>query len=434
MYMNRKKNSIAAFCATLLVTLALLTSCLGGDDDEVVYTHDAAITSFSLGTLNNYVYVSSSTGADSLVKTTVTGSNYKFRIDQLKHEIYNTDSLPYGTDVAHVICTIGSRNSSIITIQNVDSDSLKYFSSSDSIDFTVPRTFRTYSSAGTDAVAYTISVNVHQQRGDDFNWTLVDDGAGDTPFGTDGYRGLVPFGNSMLVLSGNVLYKAEDWSETPQWSKVCDIDGIRQLAGASPSRLFAIDDAGTLVASANAPETWSSGIDWQAETLDDDAALMANTEVRVVSVPSKTNPDTYHLVLVGRNSRLNTTDNVAVWSKVEEYGAYAQQTGWFYYPPAAIIKYPMPALANLQLAAYDDGILALGTTDDGELSTLRFSRDMGITWPVATAISLPDGFAPTTTAYAMTTDSNNYLWIADGSTGKVWRGRQNRLGWEEDGK
>ena len=80
------------------------------DDNDVVYYDDTAITSFSLGTMNRYVHTKSSTGADSVYKTTYSGSNYAFYIDQLTCEIYNVDSLPKGTDAAHVITTISTKN------------------------------------------------------------------------------------------------------------------------------------------------------------------------------------------------------------------------------------------------------------------------------------------------------------------------------------
>ena len=193
-----------------------------------------------------------------------------------------------------------------------------------------------------------------------------------------------------------------------------------------------INVSGDLVASDDSYDDWPSGITWKDENVEDaNADCMPDTEVRVVGVPSKTNPDNYQLVLVGRNSRMDASDNLVVWGKVEENGVYSEESSWFYYPQSVINKYPLPALNNLQLVAYDDGILAFGTTDEGELSPLYFSWDHGITWPETTLLSLPEDFAPEGLAYAMTVDSNNCLWLADGTTGQVWRGRLNRLGWTD---
>lgn len=430
--MKETLKDIFAYGVAMTVALFLLTSCLGDDEDDIVYTHHAGITSFTLGTLNNYVSVTSSTGGDSLVMTTVTGTDYKFFIDQLKHEIYNPDSLPYGTDVEHVICTIGSRNSGTILIKNIDSDTLSYYSSKDSIDFSKPRTFIAYSNAGSDNIAYTITVNVHQEKPDDFHWTLMGENASLPPFNTEAYGRVVPFGNRMIILDGGNLMETDDWSAWPQWNTLCPAGAITQLLGTSGHRLYAFNASGDLVASDGSYDDWASGITWKDENVEDaNAGYMPDTEVHVVGVPSKTNPDTYQLVLVGRNSRMDTSDNLVVWGKVEENGVYSEESSWFYYPQSVINKYPLPALNNLQLVAYDDGILAFGTTDEGELSPLYFSRDHGITWPETTLLSLPEDFAPEGLAYAMTVDSNNCLWLADGTTGKVWRGRLNRLGWTD---
>ena len=152
----------------------LLASCLSDDNDNnFVYYDDTAITSFSLGTVNQYLHTLSSEGEDSVYKVEITGSNYKFYIDQLKREIYNPDSLPAGTDAAHVICNVGSKNSGIVVIKNVDSDTLSYYSSSDSVDFTQPREFRVYSVGGAYYRAYKVSVNVHKEDPDSFRWNAL---------------------------------------------------------------------------------------------------------------------------------------------------------------------------------------------------------------------------------------------------------------------
>ena len=64
--------------ALMFATALLCASCLGSSEEEYTYYDDTAITAFSLGTLNRYTYVTKSDGTDSIAKTTVTGSNYKF--------------------------------------------------------------------------------------------------------------------------------------------------------------------------------------------------------------------------------------------------------------------------------------------------------------------------------------------------------------------
>ena len=159
----------------LISAIVLMSSCLGDDDgynDFILYS-DTAITSFSLGTLNRTMWTTSSTGEDSSYVDEIGCSSYKFYIDQLKREIYNPDSLPVHTDVAHTLCEIESKNSGIVILVHKDiegKDSLVYFNSSDSIDFTEPREFRVYSLDGAAYRSYKVSVNVHKDNPDSMNW------------------------------------------------------------------------------------------------------------------------------------------------------------------------------------------------------------------------------------------------------------------------
>ena len=50
------------------------------------------------------------------------------------------------------------------------SESLKYFYSTDSTDFSVPRDFNVYSNSGVAYRKYTVRVNVHKENAEDFVW------------------------------------------------------------------------------------------------------------------------------------------------------------------------------------------------------------------------------------------------------------------------
>ena len=133
----------------LLSLSALMTACLGGDDEQGTTYSDMAITAVTLGTLNRYTEtVSSSTGNDTVVKSTLTGSNYRLTIDQVGHRIYNQDSLPVGTDLKHVvISSISTKNNGMVYLKSLTSDSVRYLSTTDSVDFTLPRTLRVFAIA-----------------------------------------------------------------------------------------------------------------------------------------------------------------------------------------------------------------------------------------------------------------------------------------------
>ena len=74
------KRKFLAF--VLLITAGLsLSSCLSSDDDtNIEYSHDTAITAFSLGNLGQYVKRNTTGKMDSLVASAVTGTNYTFTL------------------------------------------------------------------------------------------------------------------------------------------------------------------------------------------------------------------------------------------------------------------------------------------------------------------------------------------------------------------
>ena len=147
----------------LLSVVIMFASCLKDKDENITYRGDSAITAFSVVTAKRYAHTISKSGADSVYRANVSCSNYKFYIDQIACEIYNPDSLPKGVDLKKLICSITSRNSGTILI-NLSSvsnhDTLKVYSSTDSLDFSMPREVRVYNEQSTSYRTYTVRVNV----------------------------------------------------------------------------------------------------------------------------------------------------------------------------------------------------------------------------------------------------------------------------------
>ena len=109
----------------MLVAIAVMfNSCLNGNDDYIYYD-DAAIVSFSLSAANVYTNTTSSDGTTTTTKEELDNGTYKFHIDQLRHEIYNTDSLPMGTDAKHIIVYVAAKSGGSIYVKSMTSDSLK---------------------------------------------------------------------------------------------------------------------------------------------------------------------------------------------------------------------------------------------------------------------------------------------------------------------
>ena len=199
---GRMNRNLTRLCA-LTVGALMLTSCLESDDDTTVYG-DAAITNFTLGSLNRYVHTKSSkTGNDTIVKSTVTGSAYKMHIDHFGQHIYNQAPLPVGTDLRHVVCTITAKNGGLIAIQSMTSDSLKWYTATDSIDFSQPRTFRVYSTDGSAWHAYVVELNISSTKDSELDWTLVNTNADWA--GWETHRRLVAQGDTVSLVAADSI-------------------------------------------------------------------------------------------------------------------------------------------------------------------------------------------------------------------------------------
>ena len=149
----------------LLASIAVtLNSCLG-DNDDYVYYDDAGIVSFSLTAANVYSSTTSSDGKTTTTKAELKNGTYRFHIDQLKHEIYNPDSLPVGTDAKHILVSASAKMGGTLYLKSITSDSVKVFNSNDSVDFSSPRTMIVVSHSGKLRMEYKVSVNIHKQEG-----------------------------------------------------------------------------------------------------------------------------------------------------------------------------------------------------------------------------------------------------------------------------
>jgi len=456
----------------LLSALILATSCLNTDDNSnVTYYNDTAITAFSLGTLNKYYYTKTKyTDEDSLVKTTLTGSDYEFYIDQSACKIYNNDSLPVGTDAEHVLCTVSSKNSGTIIIKYTDQageDSLAYYSSSDSIDFSVPREFRVYANDGSAVRNYEVKVNVHKEEPDSFKWsncstvsqftqfsgmkaanvggkilvfgsdgtqtcvysTPSSDGktwtAAEQKFGADAYKNTALLGETLFIVSEGQLLSTQngtDWTAAAAFSH-------DKLLGASSKKLYAAEADGTITASAD------GGLTWQNEATDGAASSVPATEWSLAALPLKTNDNTERVILTGlRDLTANPNDTSAVvWGRIEEYKDNATAHSWTLYESDYGDR--LPALTNLSMTRYGDVLAAMGGSPKGKAQTSGFtylyiSQDNGLTWQHESDYVLPEDFTNgASDVFALTADSDNILWIISGGTGQVWRGRLNKLGW-----
>lgn len=459
--MNRRFLPLLMLCSVML----LFASCLVGNDDEQMSYDDAAIIGFSVKNVKRLVHTKSSKGTDSTYTTTFAASDYRFYIDQINRVIYNPDSLPLGVDASKVVATISAKNAGTIAIKSATSDSIKYFNSADSLDFTKPRQVVVYNNSGTGMNTYTVHVNVHQQNGDTFNWNsqtkkepmlaeliamrLLANGENLYVFGNKGAEAKVYTAARkaadrwqeikpniqlasdfyrQVVLQGNTFYGYHDGqvvksADAKNWSVVSTI-ALKQLVGASDAKLYALTENHEILVSAD------RGATWMTETLSPSNALLPEADLNFAVQPSKTNAGANQLFMAG-----TTDQRVAQWGKIEENDKKAENQPWTSYTPSAGNRFALPNLTNLQVVKYGEALVAMGGVGKGESSDVKaFSQiygsvDGGLTWKKHATLVFPEGFHSSETSFAMTTDADHYLWIVCGKTGQVWRGRLNKLGW-----
>lgn len=407
------KHILPIFLAA--ISVFMLASCLGSDDDETVYYDDTAITAFTLGTLNVSHLTKASDGiTDSTYTTTLTGSDYHFSIDQLARTIYNTDSLPYGTDAAHVLVTISSKNSGtvILNLRNQSgADSLAYYSSSDSIDFTNPVRVRVYNMRGTAYREYTAQVNVHKEKADSFQWkATIIDGLENV----DGKR-FINLSNGNLVLVGTQDGAAVAYQKTASgWEKANSLVIPAYTPSYTANTCYAFMDGKIMKSTDNAAT-------WVEDSIDDSAGNLPSSDACIIARPSPLGDGSYNLALIG-----NRDSRTVVWSKVEEKDNTSNP--WTYYPADEYNTKTLPHLYNMRAIAYNDGILATG----GDFTKMYYSQDNALTWATDTTYTLPGAFGLEATPFAFGVDAGNTMYISKDGSNEIWSGRLAKLGWKKE--
>lgn len=444
------KRKFFAFIALITATLSL-SSCLSSDETTVEYTHDTAITAFSLGSLDRYTKTKA--GKDTLLKANVTGSDYKFYIDQAQRWIYNVDSLPCGVRDTAILATISSKNSSPILLMDINKpDSVAaYYSSSDSINFSKRRLIRVYSSDYSAYAEYKVDVNVHKELPYEFKWhelaqnnsqlaafsdlkavacgddiyvfgktaegtqvlkSAINDGSAwssimmNVNLSRDAYQSAVALEGKLYISDGGKVYASAD---AARWELVSsENEDVKQLIGASSKNLYAYNTAAGISVSKD------KGVSWEQEKLDTDKAYLPkqNISMNVAGVLSA--KDVENVMLLGTNDTIATT-----WLRTVDY---ANEDGqWNYLEIENNKSGKMPWLDQVITCAADTGFVALGSN-----GKWYKSQNAGLTWKQDKMVVLPAKFA-TEGRFAFCRDNQHYYWII--RNGYVWRGRFNIDGW-----
>lgn len=452
------KRKFFAFIALITATLSL-SSCLSSDETTVEYTHDTAITAFSLGSLDRYTKTKA--GKDTLLKANVTGSDYKFYIDQAQRLIYNVDSLPCGVRDTAILATISSKNSSPILLMDINKpDSVAaYYSSSDSINFSKPRFIRVYSSDYSAYAEYKVTVNVHKELPYEFKWhelaqnnsqltafsdlkavacgdyiyvfgktaegtkvlnSAINDGGAwssitmNVGLSSNAYQSAVALDGKLYISDAGKVYASAD-AET--WTEVSENADIKQLIGASSKYLYAYTAAGISVSK-------DKGASWEQEKLDTHADCLPTQNISMNAAGVLSAKNVENVMLMGtRDKALN--DTVATtWLRTVDYDVNAEAGQWNYLEIENNKSGKMPWLDQVITCAADTGFVALG--NNGKWYK---SQNAGLTWKQDKMVVLPAKFA-TEGRFAFCRDKQHYYWII--RNGYVWRGRFNIDGWSKE--
>ena len=448
------KRKFFAFIALITATLSL-SSCLSSDETTVEYTHDTAITAFSLGSLDRYTKTKA--GKDTLLKANVAGSDYKFYIDQAQRLIYNVDSLPCGVRDSAILATISSKNSSPILLMDINkTDSVAaYYSSSDSINFSKPRFIRVYSSDYSAYAQYQVTVNVHKELPYEFKWhelaqnnsqlaafsdlkavacgdyiyvfgktadgtevlkSAINNGSAwssitmNVSLSSDAYQSAVALDGELYISDGGKVYASAD---AKTWALVSENADVKQLIGASSKNLYAYNTAAGISVSED------KGASWKAERLDTDAAYLPkqNISMNVAGVLSA--KDVENVMLLGTRDKALKDTVATTWLRTVDY---ANEDGqWNYLEIENNKSGKMPWLDQVITCAADTGFVALGSN-----GKWYKSQNAGLTWKQDKMVVLPAKFA-TEGRFAFCRDKQHYYWII--RNGYVWRGRFNIDGW-----
>ena len=452
------KRKFFAFIALITATLSL-SSCLSSDETTVEYTHDTAITAFSLGSLDRYTKTKA--GKDTLLKANVTGSDYKFSIDQARRWIYNVDSLPCGVRDTAMLATISSKNNSPILLMDINKrDSVAaYYSSSDSINFSVPRLIRVYSSDYSAYAEYQVTVNVHKELPYEFKWhelaqnnsqlaafsdlkavacgddvyvfgktaeelkiykTANTDGMGwqevtaNVTFGADDCQNVVSMGNSLYILSAGKIYASADGSN---WQEKGSDASLKLMVGASSKNLYAYTAAGISVSK-------NQGASWTALALDKSVDYLPTNNLSMCSTSIRSTKNVEYLMLMGTRDKSYGDSIATIWNHVVDNDADAADNEWNYFELDSHQPYKMPMMDQVLTCAADTGFVALGSN-----GKWYKSQDAGLTWKQDKMVVLPAKFA-TEGRFAFCRDKQHYYWII--RNGYVWRGRFNIDGWNKE--
>lgn len=454
------KITIGALLATFFAAFAFTACDTSSDVTETETSRDCLITSVTLGTLVRDVHTkSASTGKDTTITYNVTGGAFLMYIDQLKDSIYNPDPLPVGTRVNKLVfASNGIVGSGKLMIESLTTHQDTLFIPTDSTDFSVPRKVTVYSVDGSIKRSYKFNINVYKEYPDSMVWNTVTESPLNAVASFVKNRTLSA--NGMLYVFGEnadgTTHVVATTTEAPNFDESSrvqaangekmDVRSIQYLKG----NFYALA-GGHVVKSAQAAGTWhnteatqtftamvgtstdslfaisggqiwasADGANWKRCTLDTEGALPTQN-ITASNIAARNNKNNEVMIMVGQDAK----NKVSVWKHdINLKGDFSYP--WILLPQTDELKgYTCPQLKDASLFAYNGNTVLAGISADGSVAPFYVSEDNGRTWKTSLLYNpTPQG----ATSLSVTVDANHFVWMVCGGTGKVLKGRLNRLG------
>ena len=163
----------------------------------------------------------------------------------------------------------------------------------------------------------------------------------------------------------------------------------------------------------------TDGATWEEDAVDGNLADFPSEDQTSVWSNMAFNSNFSYILACGKSA-----GKTSVWKKIVDANG-SNTEPWSQFPQGENGKNAYPALQQSVMLAYDSKVLCAGI-DDGTLSNLYLSSDGGRTWIEQTSnYNLPSGLEAE--SFSMFVDKDNYIWVFCSPSGKVLKGRLNRL-------
>ena len=469
MFIPKSMKKFSAIYFAIFALAITVVSCSKDDDDVKINTTPYAyIHSFGIGNIKSPFHDATVDGKDTIVYKVVSGESYQFVVDQKTKEIYNKDSLIFGTNVEKVKTTLSCKG--LPYRYDTEAGDFVYYSTTDSVDFTSPVRVRIVSTDDTYTNEYVVKVNVHQVDPDLLCWAeyaadalneitplrIIEKGGSLYLFGNNGagepvvavsaadasswsvssveaplaadFSSVQLFDGLFYMAADGALYVSED---AAAWELVKPSCGIVSLIGVCPEAISPVTPGANsgremLVAATDSEILYIYDADGALQTVGEPlpAGFPVYRAVYVAS-PLATNANILRGTIVGCTSN-DAASSVESWSRLS-----TEQEWSCYTTPGS--AFSCPSFENATLLPYDNAIYAFGGAAGDDIAAFDkfyISYDNGIVWKVCDdyKVKLPESLAAaagTDAAFAATVEGGKYMWIA--TRGRVWRGVINRL-------